>query len=160
MSEILMIDYLTLAAITISLVFGLLRGAVKEILSLFNWIAAIIIARNTNRILEFLSIDFFEGREVLLFIGNLIIKAIQSIIKNLGLGGVDRFLGGIFGMLKACVIIGVFYYLVDSFTNDLGDWWSDSLTVSIYSELPIFNDMDLLIETSQDVTEQIMGSEL
>jgi hypothetical protein len=58
------------------------------------------------------------------------------------------------------VIIGVFYYLVDSFTNDLGDWWSDSLTVSIYSELPIFNDMDLLIDTSQDVTEQIMGSEL
>ena len=172
MSEILMIDYLTLAAIVISLVFGLLRGAVKEILSLFNWIAAIIITRNINRILDFLSIDFFEEREVLLFIaqivlflialfiGNLIIKAIQSIIKNLGLGGVDRFLGGIFGMLKACVIIGVFYYLVDSFTSDLGDWWRDSLTVSIYSELPIFNDMDLLIDTSQDVTEQIMGSEL
>jgi len=48
MSEILMIDYLTLAAIVISLVFGLLRGAVKEILSLFNWIAAIIITRNIN----------------------------------------------------------------------------------------------------------------
>jgi len=32
--------------------------------------------------------------------------------------------------------------------------------VSIYSALPIFNDMDLLIDSSQDVTEQIMGSEL
>lgn len=172
MNDLIVVDYLTLSFFAMSFVLGLMRGVIKETLSLLNWIVSIILARNILLVLSYVGISFLPDNSIILivskifmflvslFIGSLLIKMIQNIIKNLGLGGLDRFLGGIFGAIRGVVIIGILYYATQLLSLEFGGWWTDGIIFNFYEGLPIFNEPSQIGDVAQDISNQVLEAEL
>lgn len=126
------------AIVLLSALISLLRGFVKEALSLATWVAALIVGRLFSTQVAVLlekQIELPSARLatafILLFVGTLIVGAlvnqlISQLVKATGLTGTDRLLGMLFGcargMLVAAIIVGLL-----SMTPVVNDpWWKES----------------------------------
>jgi membrane protein required for colicin V production len=110
-------DYLVLFVLICSIVISMLRGLVKEILSLVSWIAAFLVANAYGEALAGMLPDLVAGRLmrlivafIVLFIGvrllmALLSMAVEAAIKAGGLSLVDRGLGGLFGLARGLLIV-------------------------------------------------------
>ena len=110
-------DYVVLTILIASIVISVLRGLVKEVLSLFAWIAAFIVANWYGADMASLLPDAVPAGALrlvagfaILFIGTLLIaalvnRAIAHIIEASGLKIVDRGLGGLFGFARGVLIV-------------------------------------------------------
>ncbi len=119
-------DWFILVVLIASGLISFSRGFAKEFLSLFLWIAAFIAAIS----LEFLAtpkIDEYIGNPeiskilsyivvfvIFIFVGGMLIKFISKLIKWSGASGFDRFLGVIFGLTRALVVLFVIFLLLPS----------------------------------------------
>ena len=114
-------DYVVLTILAASILISVLRGLVKEILSLAAWIAAFVVANQfaapmAAALPNFVP-DAVPGGTVrlmagfgILFIGTLLLGAlinlaIGQLITALGLKVVDRGMGGLFGLARGIVIV-------------------------------------------------------
>ena len=104
-----MIDYIIIGIIVFSVIVSLLRGFVREVMSLASWIVAFFIASNFYVYLAGLltSIESLYIRNgvaiAILFIASLIVGAIVNyvlgqLVDRTGLSGTDRVLGYIHGI--------------------------------------------------------------
>jgi membrane protein required for colicin V production len=105
-------DYLLFAVVFTSVLFGLLKGFVRTVFGLAAWFVAALAALLFGPALlqvigEVLPLPFF------MFLVFLAVFLITRVVGNLvarglawvGLGGVDRVLGGLFGGLRAGLIM-------------------------------------------------------
>ena len=116
-------DYFAIAIVGISMLLGMMRGAIKEVFSLASWVIAFIVAK-------ILSVRFAQILEsavsnsslrlltafIILFIFTLIVMGLISLlltaaIKKIGLGPLDRLLGTVIGFLRGVVIMLVLVIL-------------------------------------------------
>ena len=110
-------DYLVLFIFGCSVVIGLFRGLVKELISLLSWILALVIANAFGADLAALLPQAIPGQAmrliiafIALFIGvrllmMLLAAALDSLIAAVGLTMADRALGGLFGLLRGAVLV-------------------------------------------------------
>ena len=110
-------DYVVLTVLAASIALGLLRGLVKEVLSLAAWIAAFVVANRYAPEMADLLPDAIKGAVVrlvagfaVLFIATLLLaslvnRAIAHIISAVGLKPVDRGLGSLFGLARGVLIV-------------------------------------------------------
>ena len=110
-------DYVVITILVASVVISVLRGLVKEILSLLAWLAAFIVANRFGADMATLLPDAVPVGTMrlvigfaILFIGTILLGAlvnlaIAHIIKALGLQIVDRGLGGAFGLARGVLIV-------------------------------------------------------
>ncbi len=110
-------DYAVLAILVASIVVSVLRGLVKEVLSLLAWIAAFVVAnRYAASFAEMLPavvpagslrliVAFASLFVATLLLGALINLAIGMVIKATGLAVADRGLGGLFGLARGVLIV-------------------------------------------------------
>lgn len=110
-------DYLVLFVLICSVVISMMRGLVKEVLSLISWIVSLVVANAYGETLAPLLPDMIPGTLsrlivafIALFIGtrllmSLFIMAMEGVVKVSGLTVVDRGLGGLFGLGRGLVII-------------------------------------------------------
>jgi membrane protein required for colicin V production len=132
------IDYAILAIIGLSALISLIRGFVREALSLVTWGCAFFIA---SHYYPFLAswLTRFEQPMVkngvaiaLLFIVTLIIGAIVNyiigtLVDKTGLSGTDRLLGVCFGLLRGILMVAAILFFLDSFTSlSKATEWSQS----------------------------------
>ncbi len=110
-------DYVVLTILVASVVISVIRGLVKEVLSLVTWVVAFVVANRfgtdvsallpasmpdgTMRLVAGFAIAFIA----VLLLGALVNLAIAHIIRALGLRIVDRGLGGVFGLARGVVIV-------------------------------------------------------
>lgn len=135
-------DWSILAIISLSSLFSLKRGFVKEALSLVTWIAAFIIARTFNANLQTLLIDLIDtavfraiAAFAILFIGTLIVGAIINnliglLVKITGLTTTDRLLGVIFGVARGVIIVVVTIALLRVTPVVEDNWWQESVMIT------------------------------
>jgi membrane protein required for colicin V production len=110
-------DYVVLTIVGISILLGVLRGLLREALSLLAWVAAFWVANAyTVEIAPLLpeaipteAVRFFAAF-VLLFIGALLLMslvtiAVAELVKTLKLGVYDKGLGALFGLLRGALIV-------------------------------------------------------
>lgn len=108
-------DFGVIAIILASLVLGLFRGLVYEVLSFLGWPVAYFLSKafassvapimpitqESMRIAVAYVVIFIAG----LIAWSLLVFLLNKIINAIGLGGIDTFLGALFGVLRGAMIV-------------------------------------------------------
>ncbi len=146
-------DYIVLVIVGISIVVSMMRGAVREVLAIIGWIAALYVARTyASQLVPVLPQDIpTESLKVLaafvilmlgvLLVASLLSIALSSIIKKIGLNWLNRFVGAVFGLARGMLIVCVFVFLagLTNFPKDprwTNAMFSSPLEVLVKSMLP------------------------
>lgn len=133
------LDYCVIGIVAVSSLLGLVRGAVKELLSLLAWVVAYIAAkmfaewatRWVPAQLENPALRHAAGF-ILVFIVVMVLAMLVSLllsasIKALGLGPMDRILGMVFGSLRGLAIVLILVLLAGITTLPHSALWRQSL---------------------------------
>jgi membrane protein required for colicin V production len=112
------VDYAVIGVMVVSVAWGLWRGLVREVVSLAGWVIAFLAANLlAGPVGERLPADLVSRPElriliafVGIFIASLVITTLAGLILSkilsaVGLGGLDRMLGGLFGILRGAVVV-------------------------------------------------------
>jgi membrane protein required for colicin V production len=110
-------DYAVLAIIGFSVLLGVIRGLVREVIALGSWVAAFVVASSYGgdvapllaqqipdenwRVLAAVAAVFF----VVLVVMNIAAMLASKLIKSVGLGTEDRLLGSVFGLARGLVVV-------------------------------------------------------
>ncbi|MBG6219530.1 MULTISPECIES: CvpA family protein [unclassified Janthinobacterium] len=110
-------DYLVLFVLVTSVLISMMRGLVKEMLSLVSWVVAFVVANAYGASLAKLLPEAVPGEVirlllafVLLFIGvrilmGLLSMTVDALVKVTGLSLADRTLGSLFGVARGLMIV-------------------------------------------------------
>lgn len=132
-------DYLVLFVLICSVVISILRGLVKEILSLLAWVVSFVVANAYGEDLAKLLPELIPGNVtrlivafIALFIGvrllmMLLTMAIDAAIKASGLTLADRGLGGLFGLARGLVMVLAAVLLCGMTSIPRQPFWKDAL---------------------------------
>ena len=143
--EIVAVDLIIVAIVAISGLISLVRGFVKEAMSLIIWIAAFVVSMTfSDRVAILLQnlIELASMRQLVawggLFVGTLLLGAIikymfAKIIDSTGLAGTDRTLGFVFGIFRGLLIVlAIVIILPKAVPVDQDVWWQQSALIPIF----------------------------
>jgi membrane protein required for colicin V production len=141
------VDFVIPVIITISAGISLVRGFVREALSLAGWVAAFWVAlRFSNSLAElFLSSITIPSMRIviaftILFVLTLILAALinhlaSHLVDKTGLTGTDRMIGMIFGIARGGVLIAMLVLLAGLTSLPKDPWWHESLMIGHFEQL-------------------------
>ncbi|MBE9560858.1 MAG: CvpA family protein [Proteobacteria bacterium] len=133
------VDVVVIFVIFLSALFSLIRGFVKEAISLATWIIAIWLAATFAPKLAAALPGSIESEAVRLAIGfgvlfvlTLVVGAIvntlvNQVVKKTGLSSADRIFGVAFGILRGGLIIIVFVVIGGMTPLPDAEWWQSSI---------------------------------
>ena len=116
-------DYTILLIIGISIVVSMMRGAVREVLAIMGWLAAIYVAKiYATQLIPLLPADIptealkILAAHVIVFLGVLLVAslltiALSSLIRKIGLNWLNRGIGAVFGFARGLLIVCVLVFL-------------------------------------------------
>ena len=140
------LDLGILIIVALSLIIGLIRGFVREAISLATWLAAfafaILYLKPLSNQLPFAlqsEIARMGMAFAIIFFGVLVMGAIinfllSAAISSIGLGGVDRFFGALFGTLRGCLIVTLLVILMSLTSFPAQAWWIESHLIPYFEQ--------------------------
>jgi len=146
----LWIDYVIIGIIALSAIISIVRGFVKEVLSLVAWILAFWVALTFSPQFSVLLSDYISTPSISLFtafsglfIVTLILSAlvnnlIAAIVVKTGLSGTDRMLGVLFGLLRGVAIVTLLVLLVAATPMPNDAWWQNAVLIEHFEKLAIW----------------------
>lgn len=141
------LDLSIIVLIVLSAIIGLVRGFVREALSLATWLAALAFAFLYYKELAVhvpFAVQDKIGQVVIAFVviflgvlivGSIINHLLSAAVSSVGLGGVDYLLGGAFGILRGGLIVTLLVLLfgvAGNFSKEA--WWQDSRLIPWFAE--------------------------
>jgi len=117
-------DYLVIGIIILSGFIAFFRGFIQESLSLLLWVIAFAASMFLDVYLDPYFLDYIQSPEIrriliiilvfvgIIFLGGFLIKVIRSLVHWSGMGGLDRLLGVLFGLLRGALLIVVIYLVI------------------------------------------------
>ena len=143
------VDVVVIFVIFLSALFSLIRGFVKEAISLATWIIAIWLAATfapklaavLPASLESEAVRQAVGFGVLfiltLIVGGIVNMLISQVVKKTGLSGADRVFGVAFGVLRGALIIIVFVVIGGMTPLPDAEWWQSSVLLQWFESAAI-----------------------
>jgi membrane protein required for colicin V production len=134
-------DWTILAVTLLSAAVGVYRGFIRETLSLISWILAIWAAFSFS---EPASVHFEPYMEspvlrvaaafaaifvIVLLVLSILSYLLHKVLAVSGIAGTDRVLGGLFGIIRAVVLISVVLLLARLPAYPQQPWWQQSLLI-------------------------------
>lgn len=131
-------DYVMLFLCATSALVGLWRGFTMEALSLLAlllaiWLAWTFAARIEPALGEWAGaaeVRLWVARVVIfvtvLIVGGLVSWLARKLIKHTGLSGLDRVFGGVFGLARAVVLIGLGVIVIEFMGLERDPWWEQA----------------------------------
>ena len=141
------LDIIIICVIALSALISLIRGFVKESISLISWIVAGIIAFRYFSPMADLLEPYVASPTVrgiagfaILFISTLVIGAIvnfimSQLVSKTGLSGTDKALGVVFGGARGVLIVTMIVLLASLTPMPEAQWWQDSAMVGFFQQL-------------------------
>jgi len=143
-------DYLIIAVLALSVLIGLWRGLISEVLALAIWIAAFWVAMTFGpSVAAFFehSISLPSARYLVgyglcflavLIAGALLRFVVSRLIESTGLSGTDRLLGMVFGLARGVLLVTLAVFLIGftAFTRD--PWWRQSTLVPPFQSMAMW----------------------
>jgi membrane protein required for colicin V production len=132
------VDFLIIFICLASGAFGFWRGFAKEALSLVAWLAAIWLAWRFSWVIEPLLGDWVVAPELkiwaaraIVFIlvisfGGFVAWSVRALVRHSGLSGTDRTLGGLFGVARGVLIVGLIAIGLQLAGLDQDPWWREA----------------------------------
>lgn len=132
------LDLLIIAVLVVSVLVGCLRGLMYEAAMLFGWALAFFVARwfapDLSELLQKaignenwrMGISFVVIFIAVLFANALLAFALKAIFSQPALRPIDRCLGGLFGVLRAGVVVLVMALVVHILRLQEEPWWHDA----------------------------------
>ena len=150
-------DWVLLTLLLLSVLLGLWRGLMFEVLSVAGWVAAFVVAQAfADDVVPWLPIDrvspplqiaigFALVFIVVAFIGGLVAWGVQKLVASVGLRPVDRVLGGAFGLARGLVILLAVALVITMTQLQSAAWWrssstADVLTATLHNIKPLLPD--------------------
>ncbi len=137
-------DYFFTVILLISLILGCLRGFVREAISLMSWLIGLWLAWHYSYLtypwlggtLAEPGIREWTGRAIVLFLTVLTGTAVGAIAAHFvhratGLATMDRMFGGLFGLMRAAVVIGLLVIGGRAVNLDLEPWWQKANSMAV-----------------------------
>ena len=132
------VDITIIGIIAFSASVSIIRGFIREALSLVSWVLAFFIAGHFyTYITQYLT--YFENEMIriavaitILFFATLLVCSVVSyvigqLVQKTGLSGTDRVLGVCFGVLRGILVVAALLFLVDTFTSlSKSPYWTES----------------------------------
>lgn len=132
-------DWVLLGVLLASLLVGLWRGLVYEVLSLAGWVGAFILAQwlaaDVVAFLPFLKEAAAQVKYALafalvfvatLFAAGLLSWLVKKLVETVGLRPVDRALGGIFGLARGMVLLLALTVVLQLMGLTSEAWWQNA----------------------------------
>ena len=147
------VDLIIVAVLALSVLVGLWRGLISEVLALATWIAAFWVAWTYG---PAVSMHFEHSIQTpilrvilgyglcfiaVLILGALLRFAIRTLVDSTGLGGTDRLLGMIFGFARGLLLVTLIVFLVNQTGFAHEPMWQQSTL------LPQFKSMAAWLES-------------
>jgi membrane protein required for colicin V production len=132
-------DYVVVAIVSASVLLGVWRGVVGEVIALVAWVLAFFAAKwwgdeVAQRVLAGIIADpalrivaaWVAVFVVVLLLMALLRLAVRGLLKALGLSPTDRLLGVIFGLARGLLIVLVLVAVGGMLSLAKEKWWSDA----------------------------------
>ena len=142
------IDYILAGIVLISLVFGAIRGFLRESIALLGWLTGLWLAWRYAPLLEPYLGGSLAGTELQVWVARIIVLLVVVIaawlvgsllgflVQRSGLTlGIDRVLGALFGLVRGAVIVGFAVMLADAADMRSEPWWQASRLMPIGQEM-------------------------
>lgn len=160
------LDFTIIGVVLLFAVIGIVRGFIKEVLSLASWVLAFWLAFTFADPISAMFEPYIDtpvlriiASFAALFISSLLLLTVISLLIHKllsvsGIKGTDRALGGLFGALKGLVIIGALVLFAHETVLPQEEWWRSSLLAERFQPVALLI-KDLL---PVDVTRGLKGS--
>ncbi len=142
------VDYIIAAAVGLSVLFGAVRGFLRESVALLGWLVGLWLAwRYAHVVKPYLGgtladteLQAWVARIVVLIsvviVSWLVGSLLNYLVQRSGLTlGVDRLLGGLFGLVRGAVIVGFVVMLGEAAELRGEDWWRESKLLPFGQEM-------------------------
>jgi membrane protein required for colicin V production len=161
------VDYIVVAAVVLSVLFGAVRGFLRESVALLGWLVGLWLAWRYAYVVEpFLGgaltdteLQSWLARILVLMavvIASWLLGAMLSwLVQRSGLTlGVDRMLGGLFGLVRGAVIVGFAVMLGQAAELQDEPWWRESKLVPVGVEMA--GVLRGYVETGRELVEEAL----
>lgn len=132
------LDFVVIGILLLSLLLGLWRGLVHEVMALLGWPLAFVLSKLfAGNIAPLLPLKQeaarIAGSYVLVFIAVLIVwgvlaRLLSKFLKAAGSGWLDSVLGGLFGVLRGVLVVLVLVWMAGLTSFFQQPFWRDALT--------------------------------
>jgi len=131
-------DFVVIGIIGVSIVLSIMRGLVREVLSIAGWVIAFVAASSYAADFEPMLPSEISGESlrmivsfVALFISTLLVSGlltmlVSALIKGVGLGFVDRITGAVFGFIRGLAIVLVLVLMAGLTTVPQKSFWQQA----------------------------------
>jgi membrane protein required for colicin V production len=140
------LDFTFLFIVIISTLISLVRGFVREAISVITWIVAFWVALKCSSWLSFKLTTIIHQETfrhiaaitillvLVLIFGMLVAHCADSLIKKGKLSGLDRLLGAVFGAFRGFMIISLLLFFGHVLVLNNTSWWKSSKTIKYFKE--------------------------
>lgn len=140
-------DLAIVVIIALSVVIGVVRGFIVEVLSIAIWVGAVAMALVFGGLvgewfaasIELPSLRAAIGHG-LVFIAGIVAGAIlmwvlRKAVQSTGLSGTDRLLGLVFGIARGVLLVTVLVVLAGLTALPRDPWWQESRTIPVFQDI-------------------------
>ncbi len=142
------VDYCLAATVLLSMVFGAVRGFLRESVALLGWLVGLWLAWRYAYVVEPFLGGAIAGTELQTWAARIIVLIavvivswllgglLDYLVQRSGLTlGVDRLLGALFGLVRGAVIVGFAVMLGQAAQLGSESWWRDSRILPLGEEM-------------------------
>ncbi len=111
------LDYAIIALVALSMVVGIVRGAIREVINFAGWILAFVLAHAFAQVLAGYFADWMAEPIyrivvawvsiflLVLVLAALLASLVSELVRKLGLGGLNRAIGAVIGLLRGALVL-------------------------------------------------------